>query len=234
MVKYLSHRWRLFKPVLAGGSLKDRLIACIGALIGISLTAVVCAATVGPEIIPWLVAPIGATAVLLFAVPASPLAQPWPVIGGNIISAFVGVAAARTIASPALAAGIAVAGAIFVMSVFRCLHPPGGAAALLAVIGGKSAASLGFLFPLLPVGLNSLLLVIVGLIFHRFSGHSYPHRAIPVSGHRIVPDTLLDIHPRDMDLALEDLGETFDISREDLELLFRQVEFHARERRMGA
>jgi len=116
MEKYLGHKWHLFKPVLAGGSLKDRLIACLGALIGISLTGVVCAAIAGPEIIPWLVAPIGATAVLLFAVPASPLAQPWPVIGGNIISALVGVAAARIIPSPAFAAGTAVAGAIFVMA----------------------------------------------------------------------------------------------------------------------
>ncbi|MEG8058719.1 HPP family protein [Sphingomonas sp. 22L2VL55-3] len=76
--------------------------------------------------LPLLVAPIGASAVLIFAVPASPLAQPWSVVGGNIISALVGVTAARFVPIPYLAAGVAVGGAILVMSLLRCLHPPAG------------------------------------------------------------------------------------------------------------
>ena len=117
------------------------------------------------------------------------------------------------------------------MSLLRCLHPPGGAAALTAVIGGKSIAALGYLFPFVPVGLNSLVVILVALAFHRFSGHSYPHRAVPATGRRIAAPTLLDLHSTDIDLALEDLGDTFDIGREDLHLLFRQVEFHANQRR---
>ncbi len=88
----------------------------------------------GPHL-PLIVAPIGASAVLLFAVPTSPLAQPWSIIGGNTISAFVGLAVTQFVDDPALAIGLGVALAIAAMSVTRSLHPPGGAAALTAVLG---------------------------------------------------------------------------------------------------
>jgi len=91
MNRLIKSAWHLFKPILAGASLKNRLIACIGAVIGIGLTDLVYAVTVGPVSLPWLVAPVGASAVLLFAVPASPLAQPWSIVGGNVMSALVGM-----------------------------------------------------------------------------------------------------------------------------------------------
>jgi CBS domain-containing membrane protein len=231
MVDTLHRTWRLFVPILAGASFGNRLIACLGAAIGIGLTAIVGWLALGSSANPWLVAPVGASAVLLFAVPASPLAQPWSIIGGNVVSALVGIAVAKLVPSPVIAAGLAVGLAIFAMSLLRCLHPPGGAAALTGVIGGKAVAGLGFVFPFLPVGLNSVLLVLVGLAFHRFSGHSYPHRPVPVAGHKPETLPLLDIQPEDIDLALADLGETFDISRSDLETLFQRVEAHAAQRR---
>lgn len=213
-----------FVPLLAGATLPDRLLACLGALAGIALTAFV-SAQLPLDALPMLVAPIGASAVLLFAVPASPLAQPWPIVGGNTISALVGVAAAWAIPEPMLAAGVAVAGAILAMSLLRCLHPPGGAAALTAVIGGPAIVSAGFLFPFVPVALNSLLLVGTGILFHRFSRHSYPHRT---------PAAAPLFHPEDVDAALADVGETFDVSREDLDLLLRRAEVHAAARRQRA
>jgi CBS domain-containing membrane protein len=221
---------KFFAPILAGATLTDRLVACIGALAGVTLTGLICS-LVTPHIgLPMIVAPIGASAVLLFAVPSSPLAQPWSIVGGNTVSALVGVAVAHIVPSPPLAIGIAVAGAILAMSLLRCLHPPGGAAALTAVIGGPAVFSAGFAFPFVPVALNSVLLVVLGVAFHRFSGHSYPHRPVPAAGHALPAATLPVFHPEDVDLALQDLGETFDVSREDLELLFQQVEFHAGQR----
>lgn len=108
---------RPFRPTLAGATPRDRLIACVGALIGIALTGLISGWVSGKgPAIPLIVAPIGATAVLVFAVPASPLAQPWPIIGGNTISALVGVAAARFIADPVLAIGVGVSLAIAAMS----------------------------------------------------------------------------------------------------------------------
>src|SRR5262249_10604861 len=125
--------------------------------------------------LPLIVAPMGASAVLLFAVPASPLAQPWSIIGGNTISAIMGVAAASMIKDPVIATGVGVSLAIAAMSFTQCLPPPGGAAALTAVLGGPVVASWGMLFPFVPVALNSCLLVAIGLLFHKLSRHSYPH-----------------------------------------------------------
>lgn len=215
---------RIFVPLLAGGSLRDRVVASVGALAGISLAGLICAAMF-PVSMPWIIAPIGASAVLLFAVPASPLAQPWSIIGGNIISGIFGVVVAQAISEPAFAAALAVSTAILVMSLARCLHPPGGAVALSAVLGWPSFASHVGDF-LVPVLINSLILVAVGIVFHRFSGHSYPHRPGPIDGKVVLAEpagVLMD----DIDDALADFGETFDISREDLALLLARAEVHA-------
>lgn len=218
----LVDKLKFFAPILAGATLSDRLLACVGALAGIALTGLACAALSPFPGALWLVAPIGASAVLVFAVPSSPLAQPWPVVGGNVLSALVGVVIAQWVPWPGLTIGLAVACAILAMSLLRCLHPPGGAVALTAVIGGPAITSAGYGFAFVPVALNSILLVVAGVLFHRISRHSYPHRPVSAAG-TVAPA----FHPEDIDRALADLGETFDVSREDLERLFQQVEFHA-------
>ena len=220
----------LFAPILAGATFGDRLAACAGAGVGIGLTAIVATVVLaGGPLALLLVAPMGARAVLVFAVFASPLAQPWPVIGGNIVSAFVGVTASSLVQSQALAAGLAVGGAILAMSLLRCLHPPGGAAALTPVIGGPAVAAAGWLFPIVPVGINAVILATTGVLFHRLTRHSYPHRPAPAS----VTAPLHDATPHsdDLDAALADLGETFDIGRDDLARLFESVRRHSASRR---
>ena len=235
-----KHRFRLFVPILAGATLLDRIVACAGALLGIGLTGLVCGLALGnaPHL-PLLVAPMGASAVLLFAVPASPLAQPWSIIGGNSLSALVGVTVVRLVPDPTIAAATAVALAIAVMSLLRCLHPPGGAAALTAVLGGPTVLAAGYMFPLVPVGLNSAILVLLGWLFHKLSRrHIYPHVAPPVAvnvhGTADVPSqNRVGFRPEDVDKALEDLGEAFDIDRDDLDRLLRQVELRALDRSHG-
>ena len=221
----------LFRPLLAGASLRDRLLACAGGVLGIALTSIVCRLllhSLAP--LPLLVAPMGASAVLVFAVPASPLAQPWSVIGGNTVSALVGVAAARLAPDPSLAAGLAVGGAILAMSLLRCLHPPGGAAALTAVIGGPVIHAAGFGLAFLPVGLNAVLLTLAGWLFHRVSGHSYPHRP-SLAGALPTPATAHRILPEDLEQALADLGDILDVSRADLSLLLERAGDYAAARR---
>ena len=221
--------FRIFEPILAGAALRERVIRCVGAALGIALTMAVCALVpLGVADLPLIVAPIGASAVLVFAVPASPLAQPWPVIGGNVISTLVGVAAFHAVPNAALAAGLAVGGAILVMSLLRCLHPPGGAAALTAVIGSQSIHVAGYGFAFMPVAINSVVLVAVTLLFHRVTGHSYPHRPA------VMPTTIQPsgLHAADIDHALADMHEGFDISREDLDALLTRAEFHAQARHL--
>lgn len=231
--------FRIFRPILAGATLRERLIACVGALIGIALTGLICGLFFGegPHI-PLIVAPMGASAVLVFAVPASPLAQPWPVIGGNTISAFMGVLAAHLVADPVIAIGVGVSLAIAAMSVTRSLHPPGGAAALTALIGGPAVSSAGFTFPLFPVCINSLILVALGIVFHKVSRRNYPHVAVAVPGNTHgtadLPASLrVGFTPSDVDAALAELNEALDIDRSDLDRLLRQVEHHALVRAQG-
>lgn len=215
---------RLFIPILAGASLRDRMIGSAGALLGIGLAGLICGALF-PASMPWLIAPMGASAVLLFAVPSSPLGQPWSIVGGNSVAAVTGILVANAVSTPALAAALAVATAILVMSLLRCLHPPGGAVALSAVLGWSTFASHVIDF-FVPVVINSAVLVGIGILFHRFSGHSYPHRARAFKGKPPNPAPV-GVQMADIDAALEDLGETFDISREDLALLLERAEVHA-------
>lgn len=217
----------LFVPILAGGTLGVRLLACLGACIGIALTSVVSAAIVHPHgSLLLIVAPMGAAAVLVFVVPASPLSQPWPVIGGNLISALVGVAAMKLVPVPIVAAGVAVGGAILAMSLTRSLHPPAGAVALTAVLGGPAVWDAGFGFALVPIAMNAVALVGLGIVFHKVTGQRYPHRPIPVSEPALPPERTM-FTSADLDLALIDLGEALDVGREDLEELLRRVEHHA-------
>ncbi len=220
----------IFSPILAGASLRERLIAGLGALIGIALTGALAGLITHQDFWPLLVAPMGASAVLVFAVPASPLAQPWAVIGGNTISAAVGLIVAalcsRFLPYPIIGTGLAVSLAIIAMSLTRCLHPPGGAAALMAAMGGGTVLDWGWLFPLVPVLLNAVLLTLAGIIFHRLCGRSYPHRPAPaVTAPNVpVPPEIPNFEEEDVDAALAHLDETFDIDREDLIRLMRQVE----------
>ncbi|MCJ8142505.1 HPP family protein [Ancylobacter sp. A5.8] len=218
-------RFKLFRPILPGATLGQRLRASAGAFAGIGLTGLACAllAAQGPHGL-WLVPPMGASAVLLFVVPSSPMSQPWPVVGGNAISALVGFTVGHVVGEPALAAGLAVGLAIAAMSLLRCLHPPGGAAALVGLFAAPSAS---LLFPLAPVGLNALLLVACAFAYHRLAGNPYPHRAAPPAVPPVETESRPSFNAQDVDAALDELGETFDITRDDLERLLRAIEKRA-------
>lgn len=217
-------RWQLFRPILAGASLRDRLIACVGAIFGIAivtLAGLLEKSTLAAA--PYLFAPIGASAVLVFALPASPLSQPWPVFGGNVVSALVGVAALHLIPDIYVSGAVAVGGAILAMSLLRCLHAPGGGTALVAILGGPAVTSLGFAFPFTVVAANAAALIMAGWLFHRFSGHRYPHRATASPANFLLRT--------DIEQALAETGETFDIDPIDLEALLMRAEALAEQRR---
>ena len=230
--------YKLFALILAGATWRDRAVACLGALLGVAATGLICSLALGNDPhLPLLAAPMGASALLLFAVPASPLAQPWPIIGGNTLSAIVGLAVARFVPEPALAAGLAVALAIGLMSLTRCLHPPGGATALTAALGGPIVAAYGYAFALVPVGLNAVVLTLIGWSFHRLTRKTYPHRtAVPGNRHGTSDPPArarVGFTAKDIGEALADLGETFDIDVGDLDRLLRRIELRALERVHG-
>lgn len=214
-------------PVLVDG--RERLRAVAGAFAGL-LVAGVLSRWLGDAsgLGPWLVAPMGASAVLVFAVPASPLAQPWAVLGGNTLSALVGTACVLLIPDPAIAGAVAVALAIGVMFQLRCLHPPGGASALLVVLSHTSQ----FQYSAFPVLLNSALLVLAGVAYNSLTGRAYPHtQAAPAAGPPIPGGSRFST--ADLDAALAHYNQVVDISRDDLEALLHDAEAAAYWRNLG-
>lgn len=232
-----SRYYSAFIPAPPGPGFFDRLKAASGAMGGIAITGLLCGLMLGNGIAhPLLVAPMGASAVLLFAVPASPLAQPWSVFGGNVVSAIVGITIALLVPDLTMAAALAVGCAIAAMSLLRCLHPPGGAVALSAVLGASGDPS--YMFVLVPVALNTALLVTVAIIFHRIAGHSYPHVAPRAqSAHGTSdPAPLLRTPPSEQDVeeALEAYGDVLDVDAADLQVVLHDAEVRAAERSHAA
>ncbi|MBA4789730.1 MAG: HPP family protein [Rhizobiales bacterium] len=227
---------RRFKPTIAPVAPVDWVRSGLGALFGLAVTGFVTRLALGPSAaVPLLIAPMGASSVLLFAVPSSPLAQPWSLMGGNLVAALVGVTAARLIPDPLLAAALAGGIAIAIMLALRCLHPPSGAVALTAVLGGPAVEALGYGFVLVPVLLNSALLLAGALAFNALMGRPYPaHPATPIRPSS-EPGAIarLGFAPEDLDAALRQYDRLLDVSRDDLEQVLRLAEVRAYARRSG-
>ncbi|ASY72549.1 membrane protein [Sinorhizobium fredii USDA 205] len=228
---------RRFMPSLVPVNGWERLRSSCGALIGILLTGFISTLAIGTDAsLPLLIAPMGASAVLLFAAPSSPLAQPWSILGGNVVASTVGVTCALFIADPVVAAAVAIAVAIGAMLVLGCLHPPSGAVALTAVLGGPAIREAGYAFVLSPVAVNSLLILAVALVFNNLTGRRYPHLAPAVNVHKTqdpLPSQRLGVVPEDLQAVLAQYGEVVDISPEELDSFIHQAQIRAFTRRSG-
>jgi CBS domain-containing membrane protein len=214
----------------------ERLRASIGAFLGILLTSLLTFILEGnASTIPFLIAPMGASAVLLFAVPSSPLAQPWSVVGGNTLAALIGITCLIWIPNIMLAASVAVGLSIFAMFILRCLHPPGGAVALITVLGGDVIQSHGYSFALFPVGINSLLLLGTAIIYNNMTNRQYPHISSKISESHLTndvpPEARFGFNSEDLSEVLKEYNQVVDVSRKDLESLLKQTEMHAYRRR---
>jgi CBS-domain-containing membrane protein len=154
---------------------KEKLISALGAFLGIALVFYSSTFFVHGQSSYLIVASMGASAVLLFAVPHGPLSQPWAVIGGHLISAVVGVSCAKLIPDIFFAAPAAVGIAVGLMYYLNCIHPPGGATALSAVVGGNEVMQLGYQFVLTPVLINVVAIISVAVAFNfLFQWRRYP------------------------------------------------------------
>ena len=218
---------RRFLPAPLQVDRRERWRAFLGASLGILLTALVSRWLLDPAVpATWLVAPMGASAVLVFAAPASPMAQPWSVVGGNTLSALAGITCASYIGDPVWAASIGVGLAIAVMFSLRCLHPPGGATALLAVLLHATS----YRFALFPVLLNALLLVVSGMLYNHLTGRPYPHAQRSPAPPPTEPKRF---SAADLDAALVHYNQVLDVSRDDLAGLLHHAELAAYQRTLG-
>ncbi|WP_193211364.1 HPP family protein [Luteolibacter marinus] len=194
-------------------SAKERLVAVSGGAVAILLLCLIIDACVGLGRAPALVASMGASAVLLFAVPHGQLSQPWPVVGGHVLSALVGVTCARWIPHPALASAAAVGLSIGAMHQLKCIHPPGGATALTAVLGGSAIYELGFGYVLCPVLANAVVMVGVAIVFNA----GFKWRRYPAALNRRLPtDDRSEPGHEDVIAALKAMDLFIDVDEGDL------------------
>lgn len=203
----------------------------LGALIAITLTGLITLALQSHSpALPWLIAPVGASAVLVFAIPASPLAQPWPVLGGNLIAAAIGLLIHDAGLAPPLAAGLAVGLSCAVMMALRCTHPPAGGTAAMMALASPAMASARWHFLLSPIAVNLVAVVVLGVLWNRLTGHSYPHRITPPSQQPPWPERPRDFNLNDVRAVLEEWNDEIDVSPQDLAALFHAVEARAASR----
>lgn len=173
---------KLLQKMHGGGSSPARahwreiLYSWLGSCLAIGIIALLERHVTGNTGFPLLIGSFGASAVLAFGAPQSPLAQPRNLVGGHLVSALVGVSCNLLLPDPAwLAAALAVSTAIAAMHLSKTLHPPGGATALIAVTGGEGIRRLGYLYALVPCLVGACLMLGIALVVNNLpASRRYP------------------------------------------------------------
>ncbi len=233
---------KLFGPGKSNISLQEKIISAMAGLIGIGLIMAVSQFYLDPQSLPWVVASMGASAVLLFAVPKGPLSQPWSFVAGHLFSAFIGITVAKLISDPVIASSLAVSLAIFVMYFTRSLHPPGGATALTAVVGGSAITELGYWYMLTPISINLIIMLAWAMVINNLiPNRCYPNGIRDVNKpHGILtqgdgpdikrPNT---IQRSDLHEALTEMDVFVDVSEDELNKIFNLSLMHTHKKKMG-
>ena len=220
--------WRGLAPAMAGPKAVDLARAGFGAGLGLLLAGLALHG-IG---LGWLIAPFGASAVLVFAVPNSPLAQPWSVVVGNTASALVALAMIGALPPADWVVPLAVALAIVTMLALRALHPPGGAVALLVALGGTGHGGA----TLATVAAGSALLVALGVLWNHGVGRVYPFRQPSQPGTHgttdPAPEARIGLDPAELATILEDYRQSANLGVADLARLVGAAEQAAAARRM--
>jgi CBS domain-containing membrane protein len=198
---------------------REHWISATGGLIGILSVWLISYHLLGSHAAALVATSMGSTAVMLFAAPHGPMSQPWPLVGGHTVSAVIGVTCVHWLGSDLmLASALAVGLSIAAMYSLRCLHPPGGATALGAVLGGETVHALGYGFVFTPILLNSLVILAVAVAYnYPFAWRRYPQawakRPEAVDEKSMIPHSRLVY-------ALSQLDTFVDISEEDLQRIY--------------
>lgn len=210
----------------------EKWISAIGGFIGILAVLWVSAEVLDHQGAAMIVGSMGASAVLLFAVPHGALSQPWSVFGGHVVSAFIGVTCANFFQEPVLAASVAVGLSIGAMYYLHCIHPPGGATALVAVLGGDGVRELGYSFLLSPVVENVLIILLVAVVVNMpFRWRRYPAKLaslVATAGAPSSEEKAVIAHS-DLVYALSQLDSFIDVSEQDLIRIYTLAVHHTHE-----
>jgi CBS domain-containing membrane protein len=221
-------------------SLRGKFISVVSCFSVILLTAWITQEFSSNAAYPIIVASMGASAVILFIIPNSPLAQPWSLVGGQLVSAVIGVACAQVFTHTAFASACAVGGSVLVMLLFRCLHPPGAATALTPIMAGDPITALGYGFVLMPVGLNVAIMLFMAIVINRwvlrYEYPTVPHQTDDKKHQHstlIQPSQRIGISEQDLEQALGKMDMFMDVSTGDLSKLLTDAQMQSFKRYRG-
>lgn len=214
----------------------EKLISAVGALVGILAVYWITKAIFPDGFMSSpgnfvMLTSMGASAVLLFAVPHGALSQPWALFGGHLISAFVGVTCQKLFPNELWTGALAVGLAVGAMHYLRCIHPPGGATALAAVMGGPLIFELGYHYLVMPVLINIVALLLMALLFNGLFGwRRYPAhftRRHKISSETIPAERQFELTHEDFAAAMQELDSYVDVTTEGLAELLELAKQHA-------
>ena len=178
-VKKIKRTYRKTKYILYKETLvdyKEHFWSFLGSFVGIGILAYIQFIHFKGNDAVYLIGSFGASSVLVYGIIQSPFSQPRNLVGGHLISALVGVTIHKLVPDILwLAAPLAVSFSIIFMQITKTLHPPGGATALIAIIGSDKIKSLGYMYVLSPVLIGVLILLLTALVFNNMtSSRTYP------------------------------------------------------------
>jgi len=235
----LFHFFRYLTVDPVNLSIKFKLISLLACFCSIFFIALITKIVSPWPGYPMIVASMGASAIILFFIPGSPLAQPWPFVGGQLISAVVGVFCALNINETSTAAATAVGCSVFLMLILRCLHPPAAATSLTPIMAGTSLTSLGYSFVVVPVAINVMTMLFLAIVINRYvMKRNYPS-ALPIQEqinqrHSIIePSHQVGFSEQDLSLALDKSDVFIDMTHTELSQLLTQVEMNTFQRIKG-
>ncbi len=219
-------------PVRHSQILIPAIAACIAILIVGTISRTLIETT---AVAHFLIASMGASSLMLFVLPTSPLSQPWSLFGGHMVSGFIGISCALLINDIVIASAVSVTLAITAMMYLRCLHPPGGATALIPILMVSEIQEVGFQFIFFPIAINTLSLLLLSLLVNRLVLHRhYASHSVP-EPLQVQEETeaIIQSSPftaEDLTFAFEMMDNYIDVDEDDLFRIYALATTHAEER----
>jgi len=229
----IFERFKLASRVSSGEMLASAISACIA----LAIVTWVSKQSLSGTNLPFILASMGATAVILFATPNSAMGRPWPLLAGHFVAAFIGISCGKLSGNLVISVPLTIGLVIFAMHYLRCIHPPGGATALLTLLGGPEVSAAGYQFMLTPLAINLLILALVAFSLNKLRAEKNRYARVEIPRdwqQRRQANTAPRFSHQDLQAAIDSLDSYIDTDVEQLTQLYEMAERQRYSRKLGA